>query len=142
MEITTKYINKDDFKNVFGIDLELELKSSGNPGDTPEAFIFRLEKRLATFLDAKFYRNIDKEYPQFSDYQKENYSLALLEQGLYILRNGDISVDSGYSYDAGEISSTSLIEEKSIAPNCKQHLLVCGLWCSHIKGRRYGGSIW
>ena len=138
MEITTKYINKDDFKNVFNINLDEEIQN----GDTPEAFIFRLENRLATFLDAHFYRNIEKEYPEFSEYQKFHYSMALLEQGMYILRNGDISVDSGYSYDSGEISSTYLIEEKSIAPNCKQHLLVCGLWCAHIRNKRFGGFIW
>ena len=132
MEITTKYINKDDFKNVFNINLDEEIQN----GDTPEAFIFRLETRVATFLDYAFHQNVDKMYPEFTDYQKFHYSMALLEQGLYILRNGDISVDSGYSYDNGEISSTNLIVMKSIAPNCMMHLNLCGLWCSQIQGYR------
>ena len=136
MEIITKYISVDEFKAYFGIDLEAELKNSANPSDTANAFLKRIEDRIATFLDANFYRNVDLEYPDFTDYQKEHYARALLEQAIYIFRNGDISVDSGYNYDNGQVADSRVIEMKSIAPNCKQELLLCGLWCRKIKGRR------
>lgn len=141
MEIKTKYITPDDFTQYFGIDLDLELKSSANPSDTAEAFLLRIENRIATYLDAQFYRQVDEEYPEFTDYQKEHYSLALLEQAIYVFKNGDISQDSGYDYERGEITSNNVLTEKTIAPNCKRELLLCGLWCRKVKGRRTRG-IW
>ena len=141
MEIKTKYITPDDFKTYFGIDLDLELKSSANPSDTAEAFLKRIEIRLAAFLDAEFYRNIDREYPTFNDYQKEHYSLALLEQAIYVFRNSDISVDSGYDMDKGEIASNRTIDKKTIAPNARRELTNCGLWCSKIRAPRTN-NIW
>lgn len=139
MEIKTKYITPDDFKDYFGIDLDLELKSSANPSDTADAFIIRIEDRVATFLDAEFYRKVDQEFPEFTDYQKEHYMKALLEQAIYVFKNGDISVDSGYDYDFGERASNDTLLKKSIAPNCKQHLLLCGLWCRKVKPNRTRG---
>lgn len=56
---------------------------------------------MATFIDAEFFRKVDEEYPNFTDYQKQHYQLALLEQAIYVFKNGDISVDSGYDYDEG-----------------------------------------
>jgi hypothetical protein len=139
MEIKTKYITPDDFKDYFGIDLELELKNSGNPSNSAVAFIKRIEVRMAAFLDARFYRNIDAEYPKFTDYQKEQYSLALLEQAFYIFKNGDISTDSGYDYDTGEKASNDTIIKKIVAPNSVNHLVNCGLWTTKIKGSRNRG---
>lgn len=142
MEIKTKYITPDDFKDYFGIDLDLELKSLGNPSNTAEAFIMRIEKRVASFIDAEFYRRVDEEYPNFTDYQKEHYSQALLEQAMYVFKNGDISVDSGYSMDTGEVASNDTIIKKIIAPNCKQELILCGLWSRQIRNRRGGFFRW
>lgn len=136
MDIVTKYITPDEFKTYFGIDLEAELKGGANPSDSATAFLKRIEDRLATFINANFYRNVDLEYPEFTDYQKEHYARALLEQAIYVFRNGDISVDSGYDYEHGETASTTTLLFKSIAPNCKQELLLCGLWCRKIKGAR------
>ena len=141
MGIKTKYITPDDFKEYFGIDLDLELKNSANPSDTAEAFLLRIENRLATFIDAEFYRKVDEEYPQFTDYQKKHYAQALLEQAIYVFRNGDISVDSGYDYEQGEKASNDTIIKKIIAPNCKQELLLCGLWTRKIKCSNWKG-IW
>lgn len=142
MEIRTKYITPDDFKDYFGIDLEAEMKDSGNPSNTAIAFIKRVEDRLASFIDSKFFRNVDREYPNFTDYQKEHYALALLEQALYVYRNGDISVDSFLDYENGEKASNDTIDKKKIAPNCRENLLLCGLWCRIVKpdcGRGIGG---
>lgn len=142
MDILTKYITPDDFREYFGIDLTLELKSSANPSDTPEAFIKRIENRLETFLDAEFGRRIDTEYPKFTDYQKEHYQLALLEQAIYIFKNGDISVDSGYNLDTGEVADNLTILRKSIAPNTRMELIRCGLWSAKIRGSRGHGRLW
>jgi len=135
--IQTQYITLDDFKNYFGIDLIEEL---GNT-EKAQAFIFRIEARMETFLDANFQKNIKCEFKCFTDYQKEHYKRALLEQAIYIFRNGDISVDSGYDQEKGVVADINTIKKISLAPNTKQELILCGLWNRNIRGK-YNLSWW
>ncbi len=137
--LKSKYITTDDFKMYFGIDLESELKSDDNPSNTANAFLYRIENRIASFLDARFYRNVDCEYPTFTDYQKKHYKLALLEQTYYVLTQGDISVDSGYSIQDGLKASRKDLRTIKISDNAQEELLLCGLWCRKIKNRSRGG---
>ena len=136
MELNTKYITLDDFKIYFGIDLTAQLKDDDNASNKGEAFLRRIENRVAAFIDANFYRNVDLEFPEFSDYQKEHYKLALLEQAIYVFKNGDISVDSGYDYERGIVADRGKISGIAIAENAKQELMLCGLWCRKILSRR------
>lgn len=138
MEIKSKYITEEEFKQYTGIDLSSELKDDDNPSNKVQAFLCRIEVRMATFLDSNFHRNVDFEYPNFSDYQKYHYKLALLEQGLYVFKNGDISVDSGYDPEKGIVISSEDKKKIIISENCKEHLILCGLWCRKIKSRTRG----
>lgn len=137
--LKSKYITADDFKDYFGMDLENMLKSDDNPSNTVNAFLLRLETRLSAYIDANFYRNVDYEYPNFSDYQKKHYKIALLEQAMYIIRNGDISTDSGYDLEEGVKATPSQLKAITISPNCKEQLILCGLWCRKIQNRGKGG---
>ena len=132
-QLRTKYITLDEFEEYFGIDLRAELQ---NDMDAIR-FLKRIEDRLATFCDSKFNTNIDMKYPNFTDYQKLHYKRALLEQAIYIFKNGDISVDSGYDPEKGEIART---ERYAIAPNCKDELRLCGIWNRNIPNM--AGGIW
>lgn len=136
MEIKTKYITPDDYLDYFGEDLMSILPDGDNPSNKAYAFLMRIENRMATFLNAEFYRNVDNEYPEFTDYQKEHYKYALLEQALYVVRNGDISADSGYTFEEGERASNDTILKKIISQNARQELLLCGLWCRKVRGNR------
>lgn len=138
-QLKSKYITADDFKMYFGIDLEAELKDDDNPSNKVNAFLLRIETRIETFLDANFYRNVDFEYPNFSDYQKKHYKLALLEQAYYVLTQGDISTDSGFSFDEGIKVSREDIHKIKISDNTKEELILCGLWCRKIKNRARSG---
>ena len=116
MELKTKYITADDFKQYFGIDLEAELKTNDNPSDEVNAFLKRIENRMGAFINARFYKNVDIDYKHFTDYQKEHYKLALLEQANYVLTQGDVSVDSGYDIESGSEAEEVL---RTIADNGK-----------------------
>lgn len=135
----SKYITADDFKEYFGMDLANMLKTDDNPSNTVDAFLYRLEVRLEAFINSNFYRNVEFEYPKFTDYQKEHYKLALLEQAMYIIRNGDISTDSGYDMEEGVKATPKQLHSIIISPNCKEQLILCGLWCRKIKNRGRGG---
>ena len=135
----SKYITADDFKAYWGIDLESELKTNDNPSDEIDAFLHRVEVRIATHLDAKFYRNVDMEYPNFTDYQKEHYKYALLEQAHYMLTQGDLASDSGYDVNEGEKISRGKIKSIYFSEPCIEHLILCNLWCRKIRNRARGG---
>ena len=139
MELKTRYINAEDFKMYFGIDLENALEDDDNPSNKVNAFLKRVEDRMMAFINANFYRNVDLEYPEFTDYQKEQYKLALLEQANYVLTQGDISVDSGYDIAEGVKASRKTLHELKISDNAKEHLILCGLWNRHIKNRGRSG---
>ena len=132
MNIKTQYITPDDFKQYFGIDLEARLKGDANPSDKSYSFLKRIEDRMESYLNAHFFKNISVEYGCMSDFQKEKYRLALLEQAIYVFKNGDISVDSGYDPDEGIKLSSHARTELILAPNAKDNLRLCGVWTGHI----------
>ena len=134
--VLTKYISLDEFKDYFGIDLIQELGSQ----ESALSFLKRIEDRMETFVGANFDRNVDREYAKFTDYQKIHYKRALLEQAIYILKNSDISVDSGYDIDKGVVVDIETIKKLSISLNSKQELILCGLWSRHLRAGRY--DIW
>ena len=134
IELKTKYITADDFKEYFGVDLKSELEDDDNPSNKVNSFLLRIENRMSAFINANFFRLVDKEYPKFTDFQKYHYKLALLEQAYYVFQNGDISSDSGYDMEKGEIISNRNLESKIISLNSKNELILCGIWSSKIRG--------
>lgn len=136
MIFKTKYITTDEFKAFSGIDLESELQDTANPSDKAEAFLYRIEMRMATFIEVNTYKRVDTEYRRFTNYQKEQYKLALLEQALYVFKNGDISVDSGYDQQDGIIADREKLKTIYLSQNAKDHLISCGLYDRHIRSKR------
>lgn len=81
MQLKTKYITLDDFKLFSGIDLVADL------GETAaNALLYRTELRMAAFLNARMFQDVNLRYPTFTDFQKECYKNALLEQLFYIYK--------------------------------------------------------
>lgn len=142
MEIKTKYITPDDFRDYFGIDLGAQLKGNANPSNKAIAFLMVIEDRMEAYLNANFFKLVTDEWVNFTDWQKEQYKKALLEQAIYVFRNGDISIDSGYEPDEGVKIRRQEIKELSLAPNAMDYLRLCGLWSRHINIRRNTGWIW
>ena len=132
MQLQTKYITADEFTEYFGINLEAELRDTANPSNKVNAFLKRVEDRMEVFLNAHFFKRVSDEWPEFTDFQKEHYKLALLEQAYYVFKNGDISSDSGYEPERGIIASKHARTEITIAPNAENHLKMTGLWSGHI----------
>ena len=139
MQYKSKYITEEDYKQMFGLDLSANMKATDNPSDMVNAFLYRIETQVATAIDSKFCRQVDREYPTFSNYQKEHYKLALLYQVDYVLRNGDISNDSGYDTEAGKVADRNYLTSISLSNNTIEHLRLCGLWTTHIKANSRGG---
>ena len=145
MALQTRYITVDEFEEWSGIDLE-GLRDDANPSNKAQAFLARIEMRMETLINVSCFRNVAFEYPQFNDFQKAHYKLALMEQALYIWRNGEISTDSGYDMEKGVITPISEVQNVALAPNAKRELQVCGLWTKKIRfsdlGMFYGLGWW
>ena len=139
--LQTRYITADDFLEYTGIDLGAQLKGNANPSDKATAFLNRIEVRMEAFLNANFFKRITDEWPHFTDYQKLHYKYALLEQALYVFRNGDISIDSGYEPDEGIKLSPTDRKKITIAPNAMDQLQLCGLWTRKITRTLFWGPI-
>ena len=120
----TRYITLDDLTDYAGP----EIRDSLGSQEQAEAWLSRLEVRMEAFLEARLHQSIHKRWPVFSDNQKLHYKLALLEQAIYLWRNGDISTDAGYDVGKGETADITTIRERKIADNAKEHLILAGVW--------------
>lgn len=135
MELQTRYITADEFLQYTGINLREELNDTSNDSDKVNAFLKRTEDRMEAFLNAKFFKNVSDLYPEFSEFQKKHYKLALLEQAYYVFKNGDISSDSGYNQETLEIANQRKLRALAVAPNAIDHLRLTGLWSGFIGGK-------
>lgn len=136
--IQSKYITLDEFTEYFP---EIDIIGAFGTEEKALAFIKRIEDRMETFIAANFDKNVEWIYPRFTDYQKKHYKRALLEQAIYIFKNSDLSVDSGYDLDRGVVADIETLKKLAIAPNAKEELLLCGLWSRHLRGTGWN-DIW
>lgn len=144
MEIKSKYITPEDFLAYTGINLLEELKDDDNPSNKANAFLFRVENRLENYISAYLYKDMDKEFSNFSDFQKLHYKYAIIEQALYVLKNGDISVDSGYDFESNKVViKKAELEQRIIGINAKNELMRIGIWNRNIRNvGRWGLGSW
>lgn len=144
MEIKSKYITPEDFLAYTGINLIEELKDDDNPSNKANAFLFRVENRLESYISAYLYKDMNKEFFNFSDFQKEHYKYAIIEQALYVLKNGDISVDSGYDFESNKVViKKAELEQRIIGINAKNELMRIGIWNRNIRNvGRWGLGSW
>ena len=86
----------------------------------------RVEDRLISWIDANSFRI----YPwdKLTDYQKECLQIAILMQANYIIRNSDLTYDSGYDPDRGEVISMEKISSIEINRASLDKLKDCGLY--------------
>jgi hypothetical protein len=131
MDFTPKYVTADDYFKLFGIELSFELRDNDNAGEKVAAFIYRNEKMLETFLQAELYRIF--EFDKMTIGQQDHFKHAVLEQMHYMIRNGDISSDSGYEPQQGLVTNPALLKGITIAPNAIRHLTLAGLWTRKLQ---------
>lgn len=139
MTLQTKYITLDEFDEYFP---EIHIRKALGGEQNALAWLKRIEDRMHTYIDSNFNRDIDRAYPQFTQNQKYHYKRALLEQGIYIFRNSDISVDSGYDPEKGEIMNIDRMKKIKIAPNAYEELRLCNLTNRQLPPREASGILW
>ena len=109
-------VTKDDYLNFAGIDLDLELtpRIDNDLQDAPASrFIWGIEEWCKDYLMLNYSWN-----GKFStDHQINCFKKGIMYQIQWILRNGNISNDSGYNMSNGTIVPRSELDRIGISPN-------------------------
>lgn len=135
--INSRYITKDDYFEKWGEDLSIILPNGDNESNKVERFLELVEDRLACYVMQTTHKDIDLIYPRFTDTQKIRYKKALLEQALYMIRNGDIGSDSGYDPNRGLVATNRTLKAIEISRPAISQLERCGLYDRRIRGNSW-----
>lgn len=131
-----KFVSVSDFFNYWGIDLNAKLKGFDNLSNKGNLFLARVERNLLNYVDARTYRNYIWE--NLEGKQLEGLQTAILEQAMYVYRNGDVSLDSGYDPTKGRVEDRNYLDTIAICEPALNALKNAGLYnqVMHHK-RRY-----
>jgi hypothetical protein len=130
-----KYVTKDDFRNFTGIDLDLELRDKDDTSNKSNIFISQIENWCETYIQ---YHSAQKiEYVSLIPEQQEHFKRGILYQMEYVIRNSDISTDSGYNPETGPITDINYLERIALSNNAKMEFHMAGVWTRKMKSR-YG----
>ena len=138
--VKTRRITPDDFKALYGIDLDLRLKGYDNVSRKADIFLAKIEMDCEAYLQGNYYRKINFE--RMTPFQKRNFKLGLLAQAYYVFRNGDLSSDSGYDPEKGIIAPRGKIEDITISSTALNYFKICNLLTRHIKGGGFFHDWW
>lgn len=128
-----KFVSVDDFKNYWGFDLRDMLKNSDNPSNEAEIFLARIEDKLMNWIDANSFRRL--KFECLRGKQLENFQKAILTQSMYVLRNGDLGMDSGYDAERGVIVDFKTLNQISVCQDAVVFLHNSGLFNLVVKNR-------
>lgn len=117
MELTyDTLVTNEDYLQYTGVDLNAELTSMAinDVGDNPAP---RFISGVEDYCKEELMFNYSWNGEFATDYQKAQFKKGVIHQIQYILRNGSISVDSGYNAQNGTIVPRSELLKIGMAPN-------------------------
>ena len=133
MRTEAQFVTPMDFYNYYGIDLNSMLKVNNNTSNKSNIFLARVESRLMSWIDSHSYRNI--EWDDLEGRRLEFFQEAILIQAMYIYRNSDISMDSGYDPEKGIVAAREELEKIEISRATLDCLINAGLFNLQIQNR-------
>ena len=108
-----------------GIDLNAVLNPgfTTNPQQLVQHWLDQLSSEIYTWIYEQNANNVMQEYflaktPTLREYIKN----AMLQQVLYVLKNGDLNMYSGVNVKTGQIMDKNLLVQVAIAPNAQREL--------------------
>lgn len=134
MKMTPNFVTPSDFFNYWGLDLRDKLKSRDNQSNKADLFLKRVELRLMNYIDNNSFRNY--EWDKLDKDSRESIQYAILEQAMYMFKNGDIALDSGYDMQKGIIAPKNALNEITICQPAIQILQNSGLLNMNITNRK------
>lgn len=134
--LLSKYVTLDEYKAFYPMEDLQELL-----GDDCNASLYRNEVFMATIINGICHQNIDLVYPQLTDYQKQEYKYALIEQEHYRIHNGEIETDSGYDQATMKVTPNNVMWSKTLCKMARLHLNNAGIWTGKLRSYGLGGTM-
>lgn len=147
IDMQPQFVSAEDFLNYWGVDLRKELKGDGDESFKADRFLRKIEDRLMTWIDANTFRVTPWDYykddfvpkndwqKKFVNEQKDYWRKAILTQAMYVFRNSDIGMDSGYDPEKGIIAPETDLQAIEICRPCIDYLKSAGLYNHVVKNR-------
>lgn len=85
MEIKPKYVSKENYLLIKGINLDLELPQDDDPSNSSNRFIWRVEQKIINFLIAHYRFNEEED---LNEKNLNKFKLAIIEQIEFEIING------------------------------------------------------
>ncbi|MBR3208856.1 MAG: hypothetical protein IKF82_01165 [Bacilli bacterium] len=138
-----QFVSADDFINYWGLNLSLRLKNDDNLSNKTNIFLSQIEDRLMAWVDANTFRTIPWEYykdeyeykteeeRKVAQVRKEAFKKAILNQAMYVYRNSNIGLDSGYDPEKGVIVQSQELQAIEICRPAIDYLKTAGLY-NHV----------
>jgi hypothetical protein len=89
-----------------------------------------------SYIDSNSFRNIKWEELEEFPYAFECFQKAILTQAMYVFRNTDLALDSGYDPDSGFVASKEQIQSVVISEATLNFLRQGGLFNQVIDNHR------
>lgn len=138
---TPMFITVDEFDNYWSVNLRDMLRTSANESNQAEMFLARVERRLMAYIDNNTFRRY--KYEELCGKQLNAFKEAIVLQAMYVYKNGDIGMDSGYDAERGLVAKRAELVELSVCQDAIDVLANAGLWNMSMKNRprKFGGDI-
>lgn len=148
IDMKPDFVTPNDFLNYWGVDLNAKLRGN-TPGPTnkAESFLKRIEDRLMAWIDSNTFRLTTWDYykdnaeyrnereAKKAKVQKDAWKKAILTQAMYVFKNSDIGMDSGYDPEKGIIADKRSLDDIEICRQAIDFLKVAGLYNHVVKNR-------
>lgn len=133
-----KYVTKDQYREFSGIDLGLELRDLDDTSNKVNIFINSIENWCETFL--AYHSTRELKLDEITAEQLAHFKRGVMYQIQWILRNGDITSDSGYNPEQGPVVDVSYLRKISLSPNAQMEFNLAGVLSRKVRtayGYRY-----
>jgi hypothetical protein len=118
-------VNYLDFYNYWSIDLNAEQKNKDNVSNKTNLFLLRVEDALLDWIDSRSFRRI--QWEDLGPEQMDALQRAIITHAMYIYRNTDVSLDSGYDPEKGVVISIEQIKAIQVSPAVENILISKGI---------------
>ena len=128
-----KFITIEEFDNYWAVNLRDMLRTSANPSNQADLFLARVENRLMAYIDNNTFRRY--KYEELQGIQLAAFKEAIILQAMYVYKNGDIGMDSGYDAERGSVIKRADLVEISVCQDAIDILSNAGLWNLAMKNK-------
>ncbi|MFA6377137.1 MAG: hypothetical protein WCW63_00780 [Acholeplasmataceae bacterium] len=122
------YVTSDDVLHKLGINLVLELRKDDDPNGKVERFLDDIEDWCYTRLRVDYCLNDTLEAIMAISWKAELFKAGVIKQIQYVLRNGRVSIDSGFIRETGLLinlepitMSRDALDKFKLAGLCNMH---------------------